>query len=59
MATATSLYTGLRGVFSVSWFIHRILLKKKNKRIKEWANHLDQEPSFRPEPGHVKTLKEL
>jgi len=27
MATATSFYTGLHGVFSVGWFVHRMLLK--------------------------------
>ena len=31
MAIATSFYTGLHGVFSVSWVIHGILLRKTNK----------------------------
>lgn len=27
MATTTSVYAGLHGVFSVGWFVHRVLLK--------------------------------
>jgi hypothetical protein len=55
MAVATSLYTGLHGVFSVGWLIHAVLLRLKNRRGHRRITHLD--PASARDWGRFKSLE--